>query len=380
MKFALVGCGYVADFYMSTLSNHPQIQLAGVFDHNPDRLRAFSAFHKVLAFESFAQILEDPSIELVANLTNPRSHFDISYAALQAGKHVYSEKPMAMTVDDARSLVDLAAKKDLLITSAPCNSLGEASQTIWKAIREKTIGTPRLVYAELDDGPVPLLSYKNWISESGAPWPFKDEFEVGCTLEHAGYHLGVMLAIFGPVKQVTSFASIVMNDKLVQLNQQTPDFSVACLEFASGVVGRLTCSIYAAHNHDLRIFGDSGIISTKAVWHYGSAVQITRRTPLQMRFERRPYVAKALGHGPKRVPLVRPAAFRSSKGPNKMDFCRGIAEAADSLRDKRACRLSPEWALHMTEIALNMQNPKLYGCPQQLTTSFPAVEPMPWAR
>jgi predicted dehydrogenase len=380
MRFAIVGCGYVADFYMSTLPNHPQLQLVGAFDHNPDRLRAFSAYHQVLPFASLAQILDDSSIELVANLTNPRSHFAVSLAALQEGKHVYSEKPMAMSVEDARALVDLAAKKNLLITSAPCSVLGETAQTIWKALREGMVGTPRLVYAELDDGPVPFLAYRDWISESGAPWPFKDEFEVGCTLEHAGYYLGMLLAFFGPVKQVTSFASILMGDKAVHLDQQTPDFSVACLEFHCGVVARLTCGIYASHNHTLQIFGDQGIVSTGAVWHYGSPVYLTRRTKLQKRLERHPNIARLLGHGARKLPLVRPAKFRSSKGPNKMDFCRGIAELENALQEKRSCRLSPEWACHMTEITLAIQHPRLFGSPQELKTSFREMDPLPWAR
>jgi predicted dehydrogenase len=364
---------------MATLSNHPHLQLVGVFDQDPSRLQTFSDYHKVSKFGNFAQLLGDPSVDLVANLTNPRSHFAVSLAALEAGKHVYSEKPMAMSVADARTLVDAAAKRSLLITSAPCNVLGETYQTIWRALRQKMIGVPRLIYAELDDGPVPLLSYKDWISESGAPWPFKDEFEVGCTLEHAGYYIGMLTAFFGPVKRVTSFASTLLEDKAVILDQQTPDFSVACLEFHCGVVARLTCGIYASHDHRLRIFGDQGILSTDSVWHYGAPVYLTRRSNLQKRLERHPNIARLIGHVPKQLPLVRPANFRSSKGPNKMDFCRGISEMANSIEEKRSCRLSADWALHMTEITLAIQNPAPFAVSLDLETSFRQMDPMPWA-
>jgi hypothetical protein len=76
--------------------------------------------------------------------------------------------------------------------------LSETAQTIWKLLREQAIGTPRLVYAELDDGNVAAMDYPTWISASGAPWPARDEFEVGCTLEHAGYHLTWLTAFFWP--------------------------------------------------------------------------------------------------------------------------------------------------------------------------------------
>ncbi len=90
------------------------------------------------------------------------------------------------------------------------------------------------------------------------PWPYKDEFEVGCTLEHAGYYLGWLAAWFGPAVTVTSFASVQVPDKVPgeTFAVTSPDFSVACIQFASGVVARLTCSILAPHDHSLKVVGD----------------------------------------------------------------------------------------------------------------------------
>jgi predicted dehydrogenase len=379
MQFAIIGCGYVADFYLSTLRNHPQIKLAGVFDRNPERARQFAEFHHLRQYASFEQVLEDKSVELIANLTNPGSHFEVSMAALQAGKHVYSEKPLAMLLSDAQTLVDYAKKQNLVVGGAPCNSLGETSQTIWKALRENKIGTPRLVYAELDDGPVPFFNYKTWISESGAPWPAKDEFEVGCTLEHAGYYLGVLTAFFGPAKRITSFAKVLMDDKGITLATNARDFSIGCIEFHCGVAARLTCSIYAPHDHRLRIFGDQGTISTDAVWHYGAPVYLSTRSPLGLRLDRYPTLKRLAGLGPKRIPLVRKASFQSGKGHNHMDFCRGIAEIADSITEKRPCRLSADWSLHVNEMALTMQDPSAYGEARNLVSTFEPMQPMPWA-
>src|SRR5262249_49461000 len=157
--------------------------------------------------QTLRDVLDDPRVELVANLTNPSSHYEVSKAALEAGKHVYSEKPLAMDLDQARELVAIARAKRLHVTSAPCSVLGESAQTLWKSLRHGAIGKPRLVLAELEDGPVHLMRPQTWASDSGAPWPYKDEFEVGCTLEHAGYYITWFVAFFGPARSVTSFST-----------------------------------------------------------------------------------------------------------------------------------------------------------------------------
>ena len=145
----------------------------------------FSEFYNVPIYETLDELLNDPKVEIVLNLTNPRSHYEISKAVLEAGKHVYSEKPLGMDINQAKELVELVESKGLLMVSAPCNSLGEAAQTFWKKLRENVIEKARLVYAEMDDGMVHLMPYEKWKSESGIPWPYKDEFEISCTLDQS---------------------------------------------------------------------------------------------------------------------------------------------------------------------------------------------------
>src|SRR5581483_9153938 len=180
MNIALVGCGYVADFYATTLQNYRGLHLARVFDRDRGRLEAFTRYWKVPKAETLEQLLDDERIELVVNLTNPGSHFAVSQAALEAGKHVYSEKPLSLSFEQALELVELAKTKGVQLGGAPCSLLGEAAQTAWKALREGRVGTPRLAYAELDDGPIHLLGFQEWKSASGASWPWRDELEVGC--------------------------------------------------------------------------------------------------------------------------------------------------------------------------------------------------------
>lgn len=375
----MVGCGFVADYYAATLVNYPDLQLAGVFDRDPTRAERFARHHGLLPYPSLEDLLGDASVAIVLNLTNPRSHFEISRAALLSGKHVYTEKPLATSLLEAEQLVELAEARGLLLSSAPCTILGETAQTIWRALRRGQVGTPRLVYAELDDGPITLLDHATWKSASGAPWPARDEFEVGCTLEHAAYYLTWLTAFFGPAARVTATAHVLQEDKGIPLSARTPDFTVATIEFASGPVARLTCGIFAAHDHRLRIYGDEGVLSTDECWDFSSPVYLSRRTRLGLRAEKHPRIARWLGLGARRIPHVRPARFRWAGRPaSRIDFSRGVAELAAAVRDRRPSRLSARWSLHVNELTLAIQEPGT-PCSRPLRSSFEPMAPMPWA-
>jgi predicted dehydrogenase len=371
---AFVGCGYVADFYARTLAGHPELDLIGVHDRDPERARRFSAYFNVPAYASLEEALDDDRVAIVVNLTNPESHYDVSRAALEAGRHVYTEKPLAMDVARAQELVDLAGRQSRLLASAPCSVLGETAQTLWKALRDGRVGKVRLVYAELDDGMVHRMPYRRWVSESGTPWPSRNEFQVGCTLEHAGYQVTWLTAFFGPAESVTAFASCQVPDKMKEAPEESmaPDFSVAAIRFASGVVARLTCSIVAPHDHSLRIVGDEGVLGTRDCWYYGSPVHIQRFLTIRRRMVPHPLR--------KRVPLVRRPPRYQARASAQMDFARGIAEMASAIAEKRPCRLSPEYGLHNTEIVLAIHDAARLGTPYRVRSTFSPMEPMPWAQ
>jgi predicted dehydrogenase len=374
-SIAIVGCGFVADYYVKTLAAHPELELVGVMDRVQSRAEKFSAYHSTPTYSSLDQLLQDQRVEIVLNLTNPRSHYEVSKACLLAGKHVYSEKPLSMDWLEAEELVALAEQRGLQISSAPCSVLGETAQTLWKALRETQIGQVRVVYAEMDDGLVHQMPYQQWLSESGTPWPYKDEFEVGCTLEHAGYYVTWLAAFFGPATSVTAFSSCLIPDKATEipLEINAPDFSVACIQFACGVVARLTCSIIAPHDHTLRIVGDEGVLSTKDCWYYRSPVSIKRMITI-----RRKTFMSPIG---KNYPLLKspyPAKFKY-KGSQQMDFSRGVAEMAAAIAENRPCRLSARFSLHVNEIVLAIQNAGENNCTHKLKSTFDPIEPMSWA-
>lgn len=375
MRIAVIGCGFVADYYMQSLHRYPVLELAAVADRDAARLERFSTFHGIRPLaRSVDEVLGDARIELILNLTNPDSHYAVSKAALQAGKHVYSEKPLAMALPEARELCDLAQRQGLELASAPAGILGETAQSLWKALRERVVGEVRLVYAELDDGLVHRMPYRKWISASGKPWPYKDEFEVGCTLEHAGYYVTWLTAFFGPARWVTAFSSVLYPDKEtdVPLEREAPDFSVACIRFASGVTARLTCSIVAPVDRRIRLFGERGVLEVEDCWDYRAPVRIRRMFNIRRKTIVTPWT--------RRHPLAQfRAAGKLPRGANRMEFARGPAEVASAIGERRRSGLPADYCLHNTEIVLAIQNSLETRAACPLTTSFEPLPPAPWA-
>ncbi|MEM1252357.1 MAG: Gfo/Idh/MocA family oxidoreductase [Cyanobacteria bacterium P01_H01_bin.21] len=374
MNIAIVGCGFVADYYLKTLPLHPELKLTGVMDKTPERAQNLSQRYSVPIYETLDAVLKDTSVDIVLNLTNPRSHYEVSKACLDSNKHVYSEKPLATTIPEAKELVKLAKSRGLHISSAPCNVLSESAQTLWKALRDDVIGNVRLVYAEMDDGLIHKMPYDRWLSESGIPWPYKDEFEVGCTLEHAGYYVTWLTTFFGPAQTVTAFSTCLIADKETDVPLKpvdTPDFSVACIKFESGVVARLTCGIVAPHDHEFKVIGDKGVLSIQDCWFYGSPVKLQKMMKIRRKVFMNPFKQT--------LPMVKKPPTFKSKGANHMDFSRGVAEVAAAIKENRPGRLSADFSLHNNELVLAIQNSLEMSCTYKMTTTFKPTHPMPWA-
>lgn len=408
VKIAVVGCGYVADHYMETLENHPVLELLGVTDKDASRAQILHDYYGVPVYGSLDDVLSDPKVQVVVNLTDPESHYEVSKAALEAGKHVYSEKPLSVHMDEARELVQLAKSRGLLLSSAPCSILSEAAQTLWKAVRDGAVGKVRVVYAELDDNPIYLMKPEGWSNERGVPWPYLNEYETGCTLEHAGYYLTWLCAMFGPAKSITAFSSCVVPDKtqLPLSPPDTPDLSIACIQFHSGVVARLTCSIVAPYDHRLRIVGDEGVLGVDECWHYGTPVYLERFSQLSLNARKArsvrgnsfmqnlfgvggrqqilvkkplPNLAKRWAElmSGKRSPVRAAVKALSKNELVSMDFFRGVAEMAYAIEGRRNLLLSADFVLHVNELTLAMQSAGTEGKPYEITTTFAPLTPLP---
>lgn len=377
-KISIIGTGFVSDLYMRSLETFPDIKVVKAFDRNAERLNAFCKFWQVTPAASIDDLLcasGNPKDipDLVLNLTNPGSHYEVSKHCLEAGRNVYSEKPLAVNMDEAFELHALAQKKNLMLASAPCSYLSEVAQTLWLAIRQKTIGKPLLVYAELDDDFITQAPYHNWVSESGAPWPYRDEFMVGCTLEHAGYYLCWLMMIFGSVEKIVAASAELVTDKLSDVKKTAPDFSTATLFFKSGLVARITCGIIAPHNHSLRVIGDQGILEVNECWNNSASVRLRKRHVIRRKLINGFFTRKIKLSGDTHPKVPR-------RGAAAMNFALGPAELLAAIKEGRNPRASADFALHLNEVTLAIQNSLDSAGVQIMKTTCPEQLPMPWAK
>ncbi|WP_395019660.1 Gfo/Idh/MocA family protein [Dongia sp.] len=404
MKIAFVGCGYVFDIYMRTRWAYPEIEIRGVFDIDARRAAVVSQHYGFKVYPSYAALLADPGVEAVVNLTSINAHYEVIKRALEAGKHVYSEKPTTKNLEQTRELFALAEARGLVLTGAPCNLYSDAISTVWKALRDNAIGKPVLVYAEMDDNPAHLMRLETVQSPTGAPFPYAEELQEGCTVEHVGYHLVWICAIFGPVLSVTAFSkALVARKTATPLSPaDTPDFSVACLNFANGVAARITCSWVAPRDHRLRIIGDAGEIVLDNTFHDQSPVHLERFSRVSLAARKaytarnQPLIGRALGIGGRRQPLVRrwkSHAVEAERGVGRslkhkfvswlrrreiyaQDKLLGIAEMMRALREGRPQPMPPDFLLHLNELTLLIQGSGTDGIATVPKTTFKPLAPL----
>lgn len=405
MKIAFVGCGYVFDIYMRTQWAYPELEICGVFDIDTARMHAVRDHYGFNAYPSYEALLADPAVQVIVNLTSVRSHYDVVKRALQAGKHVYSEKPLTTDLEQSRELFALAQAHGLVLGGAPCNIFSDAVGTLWKAVRDGAIGKPVLVYAELDDNPAHLMGLEKVQSPTGAPFPYVEEFQEGCTLEHVGYHLVWLCALFGPVTAVTAFAKTLVERKTdTPLSPpDTADFSVACLNFANGVAARLTCSWVAPRDHRFRVIGEAGEISVDNVFHDQSPVRLERFSRVSLAARKvytvrsQPLIGRIFGIGGRRLRLVRrwkSHAVEAEKGVGRslkhrfvswlrrreihaLDKLQGVAEMTRAISEGREQPLSPDFLLHLNELTLLIAGCGPEGVTATPITSFAPIDPLP---
>lgn len=376
MNICFVGCGYVADFYAATLANHPALCLVGVCDVDLHRAQSLGKVCGVPASCDIDAMIADPRVQMVVNLTPPEVHGAVIRQAITRRKACYSEKPFVTRLPEGMELVQLAQSAGVALAGAPCSMLGEAAQTVWHAIRAGRIGTPRLAYANLDDGAIHKMAYDRWVGARGISWPSQNEFLHGCVMEHAAYHLSWLVMMFGPIVCGSTFGASVWPGKR-KGEGSPPDIAIATLEHASGVISRLTCGVAAGRDRSFRVVGEDGEIEVADCWNFLS--------PVNASLARRPLAPGRQGSSdylctPQELGLKLAPNFAHRCGDaNDMDYCRGVAEFADAVQQGRPSQLGAQFLLHCLEVQLelNTLGPRTF-----LTTTaagVPAAAPMPWA-
>jgi predicted dehydrogenase len=351
LRIALVGSGNIADRYAAAIAAAPELELAGATDLDPSRAEALVAAHGGRAYADLAAVLADDAVDTVVNLTVPQAHVEVSAAALQAGKHVHTEKPLALRHEEALQLVELARLKGVRLSSAPATLLGEAQQTLWKLVREGVTGKVRAVYGEA-----------NWDRlETWHPDP-RSLYAVGPLVDVGVYPLTIVTAIFGPVRCVHAYGTTLESKRTLldgtAFTPEAPDFVVALLEHEGGVVSRLTATFYVGpgKQRGLEVHGDAGSVYMPTWAEANSRVEVQQR-----------------GGEYERVDLVR------EPFPG-IDWGRALVDLAEAIAGGRPHRASGEHAAHVVEVLEAARSSAESGGAIAVRSAFTPPEPMEWAR
>jgi len=348
-KVGLIGCGVISDIYLKTCAKFAFVDIVACASLDIDESRAKAAQYGIPKACLPDDIINDPEIDAVLNLTNPVAHAPINLAAISAGKHVYVEKPFATKIDDGIETLTLAKEKGLLVGCAPDTFLGGRWQTIRKLIDDGTIGKPIGATAFMCNhgverhhpGPMP------WYKTGGGP-----------LLDMAPYYITALISLMGPVASVCGMAKKSFDKRLIEfgpnsgemLEVEVDTHVSGILEFENGATANLITSfdVWDSNLPRLEIYGELGTVSVSdpdpifGPNRFDGPVHY--RTRETSRWTYRPRVEG----------LENWEVAENAHGFNEDSRGLGLLDLAYAARDKRSPRASGDMAHHVLEVMLSI--------------------------
>lgn len=362
----IVGCGNICDAYLEGGARSKLVNVKAVADLRPEAAQAKARAHGVEPL-SIDALMADSDIEIVVNLTVPLAHADVSQTILNAGKHVYSEKPLAAEFADAKAFVDLAEKRNLRVGCAPDTFMGGAHQAARKAIDDGRIG--RVVA-----GAACVLS------RGMEHWHPNPEFFFkrggGPILDLGPYYITQLVNLLGPVRRVTAQTSKAFPIRTITsepLKGQQIDVDVqttvnGVLDFENGANISLTASwdVWKSGRKPFEIYGEAGSMLVPDPNFFGGHVQISEAAGDWQDVD-------ISAH-----PFGKPNR-ETGAGTLVSDYRMiGLIDMACAIRQDRPHRASGELALHVLEIMMAFDKSSSEGRHIELTTRCvqPAMVPL----
>jgi predicted dehydrogenase len=346
----IVGAGVISAQYLRTLTRARDVEVRFVADLDAERARARAAEYGVPRGGTFAELLADDDVRIVVNLTVPQAHVEVALAALAAGRHVWTEKPLALDRAGARTVLDAAAAAGLRVAAAPDTVLGPAFQAALRLVRSGAIGEPLGAVSQLQNaGP-----------ESWHPDPaFLYADGAGPLLDMGPYYLTALVALLGPVAKVQALATRSRAERTVatgpRAGQRFP-VSVAThvsalYTFESGASGQALFSFDSPlRRRHLEVTG----------------TEATVVVPDPNRFDGVPELHLPDGS----VHLLPPIRAGAGRGT-------GVVELARAVRDGVPERASGELAHHVLDVMLTTLEAAGAGGPVAVASTAAAPPPLP---
>ncbi len=321
----VVGCGMIAKRYVGDSAAFSGWRPVACADLDTASAGSFAEEHGLRA-EPIERLLADPEVDLVLNLTPPRAHAPLVRAAFEAGKHVYTEKPLAATVAEARELVAEASRRDLRLGCAPDTFLGSVYEAARRLVEEGAIGTPIGAAATmLVGGPDSWHPNAEMFFRAGG----------GPLLDIAPYYLTAIVSLLGPIQAVAGFSTVLTPERVLgagphagrTVTVEVPTHASAVLRLEQGALATMTVSFEARDQYvsGLDVYGSSGSLRLPDANAFGGELLLRR------------------GRDEERVP-VESLGEQETRGL-------GIEELAVALREGRPHRATGELALHVLDAA-----------------------------
>lgn len=354
VRVGIIGCGVISAAYLRMLKTFPALRVVACADLLVERAEQRAREFDVPRACAPQELLQDPEVELVVNLTIPQAHADVSLAALEAGKHVYSEKPLALDRSQGQRLRDLAAAKSLRVGCAPDTFLGGGLQTARKLIDDGWIGEPVAATAcMLSHGPEHWHPDPAFLYQSGA----------GPLFDIGPYYLTALISLLGPVRAVMSANKMTFAQRTITSEPQygavfdvnTPTHVAGILEFVNGALATLVTS-----------FDVWNVTQPRMLEIYGS--QGSLRAPDPNTFAGPTQVSRAGADTWSDMPLTH-GYTDNARGL-------GVADMAYAIRSGRPHRADVSLAFHVLDIMLAMSESAESG--QRIMLSSACERPAPF--
>jgi len=258
LRVGIMGMGNISPAYVDGVRAFDILELAACADIDAARAQAAAERHNIPRALLPDDLLADPNIDLVVNLTVPAVHAEVSRKILAAGKHVYSEKPLATTLEDGRSILDLAEKKGLRVGCAPDTFLFAPHQTARRLVDDGVIGRPvAAVGFMMGHGPEGWHPNPDFFYAPGG----------GPMFDMGPYYITCLVNLLGAVTSVSAVARPSFPERTAgdghKIPVSVPTHYAGTLDFASGAIGTLITSfdIWGHHLPQMEIYGETGSLT-----------------------------------------------------------------------------------------------------------------------
>ncbi|HMP76079.1 MAG TPA: Gfo/Idh/MocA family oxidoreductase [Kiritimatiellia bacterium] len=353
IKVGIVGCGNISQAYFNGCRLFPILEVTACADLNEAAARKKAEENQVRAL-TVAELMQDPDIQIVINLTVPRVHAEISLQALRAGKHVHSEKPLGVSLAEGRAVVEEAAARKLRAGCAPDTFLGAGFQTCRKLVEDGWIGRPLAGTAfMMGRGPEGWHPNPAFFYEAGG----------GPMFDMGPYYLTALVHLLGPVKSVSAVTTRGFEERIAtckeqmgrRLPVQVPTHYSGTLVFRDGAVVTVVVSfdVHRSAHRNIEVYGSDGSLQAPDPNTFGGPVSLFRPGSDD-------WMTSTLTHGYR----------ENSRGI-------GVADMAHAVRSGRPHRCDARLALHVVEIMHAFEASSRTGQVRVLETTCERPAPLP---